>query len=417
LDARNFVPDSAPGGAADAATVRRLALASLALDRIDPSTLQETEYQETPRPARLDVTVTYTDTAVKLPDGAAARAWVRIAGDQPLGVRRGVELPEAFLRADRASQTNRMMIGSVSILLLLALLIAGALMVKSRLAVAVHDGPLDRRTRFRLIVGLALLALLSELNSLPSQLFSYDTAEPWSTFLGTTALGFVQPVVFTLIVVGLLLVLDALRRRVGIPMLPAEPSRSARTDMLIAGLGLGGITYATSDLDALIPRDGIPSTPWTSLDEAVPLFSGIPDIPASAIATVAMIGIPVLVVAGLGSRWRSRALIATLVVTLVVAVAWAFSPTADLDPAGLTLAAASIMLMMVAIVIWGALSAWSWIVAALSYEAFGSLRDLVYGPEWQARAAGVLSVLVATALIALIVRHVGPAATPGPRSL
>jgi hypothetical protein len=30
---------------------------------------------------------------------------------------------------------------------------------------------------------------------------------------------------------------------------------------------------------------------------------------------------------------------------------------------------------------------------------------VVYGPEWQARGAGVLTVLVATALIALIVRH------------
>jgi membrane protease YdiL (CAAX protease family) len=408
LDARHFVPDSARRGAADAATTRRIALASLARDGIDTSALQETEYSETPRPARRDVTVTYTDTAVKLPDGAAARAWVRIAGDQPLGVRRGVELPEAFLRADRAHQTNRMMIGGVSILLLFGLLIAGAIGVKRRLPVAVHDGPLDRRTRFRLIGGLALLTTLSGLNSLPSQLASYDTAEPWSTFVGTTALGFVAPLVFTLMLVGLLLVLDALRRRVGIPLLPGEPSRSGRTDMLIAGLGLGGLAYATADLDALIPRGGMPRTPWTALDEAVPLLAGIPDIPASAIVAVVMIGIPILVVAGLTSRWSSRALIAAAVVTLAAAIAWSFTPTGDADPAGLMLPIASIVVMMVAIRVWGALSAWSWIVGALSYQAFGALHDAVYSPEWQARSAGALTVLVATALIALIVRHAPP---------
>ena len=46
------------------------------------------------------------DTAVKLPAGGSGGVWVDIAGDQPLLVRRGVELPEVFLRADRARETN-----------------------------------------------------------------------------------------------------------------------------------------------------------------------------------------------------------------------------------------------------------------------------------------------------------------------
>ena len=63
------------------------------------------------------------------------------------------------------------------------------------------------------------------------------------------------------------------------------------------------------------------------------------------------------------------------------------------------------MVVVVAIIVWGALSAWSWMVAALSYGAFGALRDVVYGPEWQTRSAGALTLLVAVALIALIMRH------------
>jgi hypothetical protein len=335
--------------------------------------------------------------------------WVEIAGDEPLVVRRGVELPEAFLRADRAHQTNRMMILGVSILLLVGLVITGALVVKRRLPVAVHDGTLDRRTSLVLIVGLVLLATLSGLNSLPSQLYGYDTTEPWSTFVGTTALGFVAPAVLALMLVGLLLVLGALRRRVGIPMLADGPSRSARTDVLIAGLGVGGIVYATTGLDALFPPGGMPRTPSTALNDVVPVLAGIPDIPATAITAVAMVGIPILVVAGLSPRWSWRALIAVAIVTLAAAIAWSLEPTGDADPARLTLLIASIVVTMVAIAVWGARSAWSWIVAALSYQALDALRDAVYGPESQARGAGALTVLVATALIALIVRRAAPA--------
>jgi hypothetical protein len=331
--------------------------------------------------------------------------WVDIAGDEPLVVRRGAELPEAFRRADRARQTNRMIIAAVSVLLLLGLVITGLVAVRRRLPAAVHDGVLDRRSNLLLFGGLTLLAVLSGLNSLPSQLYSYDTAQPWSTFVGMTALGFIAPVVLALILVGLLLELEALRRRVGIPMLPGGPARPARTDVLIAGLGLGGIVYATTNLDALIPPGGMPHTPSTALNDLVPVLAGIADIPASAIAAVAIVGIPILVVAGLTPRWGSRAVIAGAIAALVAAIAWSLESTDGVDPARLTLLLASIVVTMVAIIVWGTLAAWSWIVAALWYQALGALRDAVYGPEWQARGAGALTVLVATALIALVLRR------------
>jgi hypothetical protein len=279
------------------------------------------------------------------------------------------------------------------------------LLVKRRLPVALHDSPLDRRTRLVLIGGLALLQILSELNSLPSQLSSYDTAQPWSTFLGTTALGFIGPVVVALMSVGLLLALDKLRRRVGIPMLAGEPSSSALRDMLIAGLGLGGIMYALVGLEALLP-DVLPSVPSTALDDAVPLLSGIPNIPMNAIVMIAVTGIPILVIAGLTPRWRSRALIGAGVVVLAIAIAWSFRPTAAADPLGVAIAIVSIVLMLVAISVWGGWSAWSWIVAALSYQALAAVRTVVYGAEWHERAAGALTVLVSIGLVALILRYV-----------
>ncbi len=408
LETHHILPDSARRGAADSTAVRRIVAAALARERIDASTLRETEYRERARPARLDVRVTYTDTAVKLPAGAAARVWVVVAGDEPLGVRRGVELPEAFLRADRASQTSRMLVGVVATLLLVGFLMTGGIAVKRRLAPALHDGMLDRRTRLWLLGGLFVLATLSSLNSLPSELYSYDTAEPWSTFVGTTALGFLEPVVFALILLVLLHVLDALRRRLGIPMLPAGPWRSARTDVLMMGLGLGGLIYAATGLDALLPQGDMPLPPWTHLNDLVPLLAGVPDIPANAIGVVSVLGIPILVVAGLTPRRGWRALITVVLLTLVAAVTWSFDPAGDVDAAGLALLLAIILVAAVGIRVWGGRSAWSWIVAALTYEALDGLRDAVYGPEWQIRGAGALIVLGASALIAVIVRRARP---------
>ncbi|MDP9200370.1 MAG: CPBP family intramembrane metalloprotease [Gemmatimonadota bacterium] len=405
LHIQHFVPDSASRGSADSAAVRRIALASLARDGIVTSTLQESELKETARPARRDVTITYTDTAVKLPDGAAARAWVQIAGDEPLVARRDVELPEAFLRADRARQTNRMMIAGVSMLLLLGLVVAGAIVVKRRRPIVLDDGTLDRRGTLILVGVLVLLATLSSLNSLPSQLSRYDTAEPWDRFIGSTALGFVAALPLTLVVVGLWLGLSAMRRRVGIPMLAGEPSRSTTNEMLIAGLGLGGIVYAMTQLDALVPRGGMPLTPTTVLNEAFPPLAGIPDIPTNALMMVVLAGIPLLVVAGLTPRWSLRALIAAAIVALLGALAWSSGPASDFDPVRVTLVIASVAVVSIALVVWGTLSAWSWIVAALVYQALGGLREALYGPVWPARGAGALTLLVASALIALIARR------------
>jgi len=189
---------------------------------------------------------------------------------------------------------------------------------------------------------------------------------------------------------------------VGIPMLPGESS-SVRADLWIAGLGIGGISYAMNHLDALIFRGGLTSPPSTALYTAVPWLAGIPDIPAGAIAAVLMLGLPTLIVAGLTPRWSSRALLGAAVVTLV-ALAWWSAPIGDSEPAQLMLRIAGIVVLLVAIVAWGGVSAWSWIVAALSYQGFGRLRDVVYSAEWQGRAGGALGVLVATILILLIVR-------------
>jgi membrane protease YdiL (CAAX protease family) len=407
MDARHLIPDSVHRGSADSVALRRIALAALAREGLDTSTLRESEVKETARPDRRDVTVTYTDTAVKLPDGAAARAWVQIAGDEPLVARRGVELPEAFLRADRARQTNRMIVTGISILLLLGVIVTGAIVVQRRRPVIVDDGKLDRRDAVILIGALVVLSWLSAVNALPAQVFSYDTAQSWGNFVGTTALRFAAAIPATLVLFGLWLVVGALRRRVGIPMLSSGASQSRSNDMLIAGIGLGGIVYAATRIDAIVPRGAMPPTPTTALDTLSPLLSGIPNIPANALVALALIAIPILVVAALTPRWSLRALVGAAIVVLVGAVAWSLGPDSDVEPLRVTLLITGTVLISMAIYAWGTVSAWSWIVAALVLQALGGLRGAVYAPVWPERGAGALTLLVASVLILLITRRVG----------
>jgi membrane protease YdiL (CAAX protease family) len=403
LDTRHLVPDSARGRSLDSSAFRRIAISTLARDGIDTSTLQESELTETARPARRDATVIYNDTAVKLPSGAVAHAWVDIAGDQPLVARRGIELPEAFLRADRARQTNRMLIAGMSILLSLVLVVTGAIVVKRR-PILVDDGKLDRRSIIGITGVLVLLAILSALNTLPSRVYGYDTARSWENFLVTTVLGFLGTIPLALIVMGLWLTLNAIRRRVGIPMLEGAPSRPISNAMLIVGLALGGILFAIARPDTLTAR-GIPKIPMTVLNDLWPVLGGVPAIPMISLVSVAIVGIPLLTVAALSPRWSLRAVMIGVLVALAATVGLAGRSGADVHPVVGILVAAGVVLVAVALLRGGARSAWSWIVAALFFQSLAGLRNAVYAPVWQARGSGALTVLVAAGLIAVVAQR------------
>jgi hypothetical protein len=96
-------------------------------------------------------------------------------------------------------------------------------------------------------------------------------------------------------------------------------------------------------------------------------------------------------------------------VALLGASAWSSGVAGEADPVRAILGIVGVAVMSIAIVVWGSLSAWSWIVAALAFQALSGLRNAAYGPVWQARGAALLTVLVASALIVMIVRRTGRA--------
>ena len=405
LDARHIIPDSAARHVALPADVRRIALGALARDRVNTATLMESEYREKALPARHDVTITYTDTAVKLPGGAAARAWVLVAGDEPLMARRGVELPETFLRADRERQTSNSLTAGLCGMLLAGGIITGAIFVARRRPMLVNDGVLDRRETIAALGVLVTLAVIGRLNALPSTLFSYDTSEPWGRFVGTSLLALVSAIPLAFATFGAWLGVAALRRRVGIPMLAGPPSRSTSDDMLLSGLGLGSLAYALSRAGALLPSRGMPSTPSTLLDDAAPVLSLLPTLPNAIVFTITVIAVPVLVIAGVTRNWMLRMLIAVAMLGLAVGAAVAVAPANDVDPARLVLGITMIAALAFTLRTWGARSAWSWIVAVLVQQGLGALRQAVHAPVWQEQVANGLLLILSCLLVALIVRR------------
>ena len=408
FDTRHLIADSARAATVDADSVRRVALAALARERIASATLQETEFTEVARPARRDVTVTYTDTAMHLPAGAAARARVVIAGDEPILARRALELPEAFLRQDRELQTRRAMITGLYGLLVLGAVITGAFMITRKRAPVVNDGQLDRRASILFVVALSMLGILDQLNGLPSSLASYDTSEPWGRFLGTTAMGFVSVIPMSLFVLGVWLAMSALRRRVGIPMLSND-----RRETLVAGLGLGAMSFVAVGLPALVARGEVPPTPSTTLGLAVPMLDHLAGMPSSTLMMVAVAAIPVLVLLGSSARWRVRLLILGVALGLGVA-ALALAPSSGaVNPARVAAGVGALGLVALAIYLWGGVSAAAWVVAALATQALGGLRDAVYAPTSQEQVAGVLTLLVGLGLVVIIARVCHPERSEG----
>jgi hypothetical protein len=145
--------------------------------------------------------------------------------------------------------------------------------------------------------------------------------------------------------------------------------------------------------------------PTTSLNDLAPGFAEATDIPIGSMTMVAIIGIPLLTVAALSPRWSMRALMAALILSLVAVLGLSGPSANDIDPVGVGLVVAGVIVVTIALLVGGARSAWSWLVAALFYQSLIGLRNAAYAPVWQERVGGTLAALVAAGLIAIMAQR------------
>jgi hypothetical protein len=238
LDIRHILPEEAPGASLPRDSVRSLVVAALRAAGITTGALTEVKYEEAQKPARRDATVTYVDTTVALPAAATARAWVSIAGDELLAVRRGVELPESFVRETRGKEQSELVVAALVGMAALGLVFWAVVRARRLPMLATDD-----LSRSALAIALGVVAISSvagSLQGIPDELTRYDTAMPWRTFM--TSVWATQLVSLTgvFLLAAFWLLLNGLRLRAGIPLVAVSKTGRWSDDTVVA-MALGGL--------------------------------------------------------------------------------------------------------------------------------------------------------------------------------
>ncbi len=409
------IADDAPGATPSADSARVLAAAAVRTRGYDPATLREAEFSQTTRPHRLDTNIDYVDPAVVLPAGATARVGVTLAGTEAVSVGRDLRLPEAWMLADRKRETSQTLVAGVASLALVALFL-GLTVRAMRSAAPMLPSLVDRRAGVAIAVAVALLTLGRTVLTLPERFAGWDTAVPWSNFLAMLAIGALLGAVLAGAASGGAWALtDALRRRVGVPVLPASgdvrgaalpPDDATRRvrDGVLLGAALGTALPALAGLGEFVrSATGTPAVPTTSLETLLPWAAPAFGAAASAV-TAPLAAIPALAIAGGARTPRERLLALVGVAVLMAAIAQA---AADATISGTALAfgaAASVALVAAVVWVFGRAAALPWIVAGPAAGAVAELRAARAGANATDQVAALLAAAVSGVLIVLVYR-------------
>jgi len=409
MDVRHVLPDAAWRDSLSDAAARVVARRALTAVRYDTLKLVEAKFVtdlKSPNKTgarRKDIVATYTDTSRHLPGNALARAWVSIAGDEVTVVRRGIELPEAFLRTDRSAQVKRIMVSGALLLALVGILIGGVIFVKKRRVGVVDDKPLGRRGRWYALGGLGLLMIAEQINEWPRTVASYDTAVPWSSFVTNTLIVGCISLALLGIVAGLWLVFDGLRRRVGVRVVAAEVVDWP--DTLRAAFGLVGSFAVITALMRWASRPSLPGSPSERvLDLAVPWLSPVLNLPLGVAMNVMLPAIALCVVLLMARGLAMRAVL-VLGICLMIggAVAAAVGDTGAMaHPVWLAIVlAGAVPVAYYALRTYAATSALTWFVAAVIGAALNATRDVLRSVTVDERVGAALVVVACGGLLVM----------------
>jgi hypothetical protein len=398
LDVRHIVPDEEAGPSLEPEAARALARDALRARGFRLGTLTETQYEADDREHRRDVTVTYVDTSVALPGDATARTRVTIAGDEVLAVTRGIHVPESFERTFRNGVTNSIMAAGLLGMVLLGLVVWAVVRTVRRLQPRLPSFPKPVGRTLLLVV--IMVAVLDGLQSLPSQLAGYPTAEPWGRFIGSVVAMQFLSVIALLIFAALWMLLNGLRRRLAIP-LSSNGSRLTRwPDDLVIGLGLGALIPLLGLGAELLPSDGAAVVPMTALDTAIPVLSRVPRTFLDAVSVVPIVAIPALAITGAVSSQRGRWAIVAVVVLLGGATVLVMESTVSPpEPVAVVYALVAASVVVLALHRWGGVSLLMWVIAALTQAGIEELSRTIHAPTTVEQVAGALGVLTALGLI------------------
>jgi len=416
LDLRHVIPEDARRDSIAPDSARRLAMVALDSTNIATASLRELEFVETPRPQRRDATITYVDTSVVLPDAATARVSVAFAGNEVVGIRRVIRLPEQFVRQSRSEGQKALAFSGLLAMPAIALPIAG--MVRSRRRAIIATDDLPRRWFLVLLLVFALSSLASSVQALPSALALYDTAVPWRTFIASVTGTQLMSLVAVFVIAAFWMLANGMRRRAGIPLVAGRGGVGATSDDLTAALILGGVPVVTQFLGGLLQGDGVAVAPGTTLDVLAPVLSPALGVVPNAIGLLLAVSIPALALTLLAEGRVARLAGQAAFLGLGAGAFVAMRMTGNSDAGVVTLAIPLVRgaLIVLAIAAVGRVSVLSWLIAALFFTALDTMASMLHAPTGIERMAGLLATLVAAILIVggeMLSRRLSPSEAGG----
>jgi hypothetical protein len=399
LDLRHVIPEAARRDSIPPDSVRRLAMMALDSVRIDTASLRELEFVETPRPVRRDASIAYGDTSIVLPDAATARVSVALAGDEVLSIKRGIQLPEPFVRQSRSDGQKALALSGLLGLPAVVLLLVG--IVRSRRLPMVATDDLPRRSLLVMLLAFALTSVASSAQSVPSSLALYDTAVPWRTFLVSAAGTQAVSLVGVFVVAAFWVLANGMRRRAGIPLVAGPTAVGGVSDDLAAALVLGGVPVLTGFVGRLVQAHGVPVAPETTLDVVAPVLAHALDVVPNAMTMLLVVSIPALALTLLARRRVARLAGVTAFLGSVAAAFMVVRVTGEPNIGVLRQAVPLAIgaLIVLAIVVVGRVSVLSWLLGALFLTALGSVSVALHAPTGIERVGGLLAVMLAASLI------------------
>jgi hypothetical protein len=206
----------------------------------NPDALRVVDVKEANRPARTDWTFTFADPAIATAPGGEARLAIDIAGDQVVGSRRGVFVPEAWKRAERERKSLQTPL-MIACGLVLVVLVLGAGILAIRLW-ARHQ--CDSRA----LIGVGVICLAADAtawaNGWSAFLWGLSSKEPLLNQIGLSLGGNLLAWLFQALAIGLLFGLGS--------GLVAENSSGARgvarpwLQGIMLGCAMAGVEALTS---------------------------------------------------------------------------------------------------------------------------------------------------------------------------
>jgi hypothetical protein len=235
---------------------------------------------------------------------------------------------------------------------------------------------------------------------------------PWSNWMGINVVVILLSTVPALVALGLWMVMNSLRGRVGIPLLPAGSDADAgahRRDVLLAGLGLGSMVALLGLGLRLANRGGIPAAPETLLGQAVPALAEALGVPLGVVMSVVSVALPGLALAGISRRWGVRVLVAAAMVAPLLVMGYVTAPAAA-NPVVRAVVPVAVGLVAAVLSVrwWAAYAGWSWVVGGIVAAGYGGVWMLLHAPTGPERAGGVVTLAVALALLWMAARVTGP---------